>query len=114
LPLVKAGKLRVLATTAEVRAPWTPEIPTMRESGVPNVVYTGWTGIFVPRATPQEIVNTLSRHFLAIIEEPGMREQLLNNGLLLQPMAPRELGDMMRRDSAMWAKVIKDAGIQPE
>jgi len=114
LPLVKAGKLRVLATTAEIRTPWTPEIPTMREAGVPNVTYTGWTGIFVPRATPPDIVNNLSRQFLAIIEEPGMREQLLNNGLLLQPMGPKELGDMIRRDSAMWAQVIKDAGIKPE
>lgn len=114
LPLIKSGKLRVLATLGETRTPWTPDVPTMRESGIENVAYNSWAAVFAPKNTPREIVNSLSRDILAILNEPGMRESLLKDGLVVAPLGPDELGTMTRRDSAIWAKVIKTAGIQPE
>jgi tripartite-type tricarboxylate transporter receptor subunit TctC len=86
----------------------------MRESGIENVAYNSWAAVFAPKNTPREIVNSLSRDIIAILNEPGMRESLLKDGLLVAPLGPDELGTMTRRDSAVWAKVIKTAGIQPE
>lgn len=114
LPLVKAGKLRVLATISEARTPWTPEVPTMREAGIDNVAYNSWTAVFLPRGASRDLVNSLARDFLAILAEPGMRDTLQKDGLLLNPAGPDELGAMIRKDSATWGRIIKAAGIAPE
>lgn len=114
LPLVKVGKLRVLATLAEQRTPWSPEVPTMREAGLESVFYNSWTAVFLPRGAAPELVRGMSQHWLGILNEPGMNDALLKDGLLASPMNPEQLTAMMKRDTAVWAQVIRNAGITPE
>lgn len=114
LPLVKAGKLRLLATLSDTRTPWTPDVPTIREAGIENVYYNSWTAAFVPRYTPKEIVTKLSQDFLAILALPEMREALLKDGMQATPGGPDELAAMLKTDIGVWGKVIREAQIVAE
>jgi tripartite-type tricarboxylate transporter receptor subunit TctC len=114
LSLAKAGKLRFFATVSDARTPWTPDIPTLRESGVENVFSNTWTAVFLPRAASREIVNSLSKDLLAILAQPGMTEALQKDGLLNIPGGPEELAAMLKKDITVWGKVIKEANITAE
>ncbi len=114
LPLVRAGKLRLLATLSDSRTPWTPDVPTIREAGVENVFYNSWTAVFVPRNTPREVVTRLNQDLLSILAAPDMKETLLKEGMQATPSTPDEMAAMLKRDIAVWTKVIKDAKIPIE
>jgi len=114
LPLVRGGKLRLLATLSDARSPWTPDVPTIREEGVENVYYNSWTSAFAPKGTPPEVVSRLGQEMLAILALPEVREALLKSGMQATPGNADEMGRMLKSDIATWSRVIQNAGLKPE
>jgi tripartite-type tricarboxylate transporter receptor subunit TctC len=110
-PLVKAGRLRILAVTGARRSPSMPEVPTVAEAGLPDYEFNSWFGIFAPAKTPAPIISRLNGVIVKALAAPEVREQLAGAGLDPEPSTPEELGKILRSDVVQWAKIIKAAGI---
>jgi tripartite-type tricarboxylate transporter receptor subunit TctC len=114
LPMVAAGKLRMLATSGESRSRWTPDVPTYRESGIKELNDYDWVAAFLPRKTPKEIVNRLTRELLAIASSPDVQEELADHGIIANPGGPDELSALLKKELVEWKKVVDDAHIVAE
>ena len=113
VPPSKAGKLRALAVTTAKRSPTAPDIPTLIEGGV-NVDVPSWYGVLVPAKVPGEVVAKIYSEIAAIVKLAEVSASLHAQGL--QPLAntPDEFAAQIKRETALWARVIKDAGVKPE
>lgn len=114
LPLVRDGKLRALAITSRQRLALVPDLPTMEEAGVPGYEMIGWNGIFVPKATPPEIVTRLNAELVRVLRSADVGEQLAKLGAVPVGDSPQQFGAFVKAESARWGKIIKDLGIKPE
>jgi tripartite-type tricarboxylate transporter receptor subunit TctC len=114
IPLVKAGKLRVLATTSPSRTLAMPDVPTLSESGVPGFEAFTWFAVYVPAGTPREIVQRLHAQLGQIFKQPETVERLTGLGAEVAMSTPDELARFQASEAAKWAGVIKRAGIVPE
>jgi tripartite-type tricarboxylate transporter receptor subunit TctC len=108
---VKAGRLRMLAVTSAKRSSVVPDVPTVRESGVPKYVYEVWYGLFAPSKTPKPIMDVLSKATLKAMEDPDVRARLLAEGIEPVTSTPTQLDKLLRDEIALWAATIKAAGI---
>jgi tripartite-type tricarboxylate transporter receptor subunit TctC len=114
LPLIKAGRLRGLGVTSSKRSSVAPEIPTIAEAGVPGYGADAWYALLAPRATPPEVVALVSTTLAQALETPALRAKLLARGVEPVGGAPEILRLLMEKESAQWAKVIREAGIQAD
>jgi len=108
---LRGGKLRALAVTSAQRNPRLPDVPTMVESGFPDFVVLEWAGAYVPRGTPPETVERLSRELQQAVRDPDTRKALETAGVDVvgstQPEFKTFLDDEFRR----WAQLAKENGI---
>ena len=114
VPLVMAGKLKVLAVTAAQRAAVLPYVPTSAEAGMPGLLSMGLFGLFAPLNAPNEVVALLSRESAAILRDPAIREKLVKQGIAPGGSTPQELRSQVENEVTRWATVIRDADIKPE
>ena len=114
LPYLKSGKIRALAVTGATRSFLMPELPTIAESGLPGYDVTNWYGILVRERTPRAIVSRLNAEMMRLLTRSPVRESLLKAGVETTGSTPEKLGQMIRDETAVWAKDVKDAGIKAE
>jgi tripartite-type tricarboxylate transporter receptor subunit TctC len=113
-PLVASGKVRALAVTSAKRFPSTPGVPTVAESGLPGYEAVAWYGVFAPAGTPREIVTRLNGEIVRIVNAPDVRELFLKQGAESYATTPEEFSNVVRRDVAKWAKVVKASGAKAD
>lgn len=111
LPMVTAGKLRMLATSGETRSRWTPNVPTFRESGIQGLNDYDWVSVFLPRRTPPEIVARLTKELQLITNSPEVQQDLIDHGLIANPGGPEQLTALLKKELVDWKKVVNDAHI---
>jgi tripartite-type tricarboxylate transporter receptor subunit TctC len=104
-------KFRALASSGPVRSESTPDIATVRESGVTDYDVVSWNGLFAPAGTPPEIVKTLNGALQEILADAGVKERLLELGIEAQASTPEEMSARLKSDIDKWQKVIERAGI---
>ncbi|CAM3485922.1 LacI family transcriptional regulator [Bordetella sputigena] len=114
LPLIKAGKLRPIAVAGAQRTAILPDLPTVAESGVPGYDYASWIGIVAPAATPDAVVERLSKELTQVLKAPGTVAKLAENGIDPLVMTPREMTKYMADDNKRMATVVKQAGMETE
>jgi len=114
LPLVKAGKLKLIATVTDTRTPWTPDTPTLKEAGIDGVVINSWIGAFLPKAAPREMVERYTRELGAVLNQANIKEELLKNGVVVNFGGPEEMAALLRRDMALWKRVVEEGRVQLE
>lgn len=108
LPLVKAGKVRLLAVAGKSRLPSQPELPTLVESGFPNVVGGSWQAITMPAKTPDEIVNRLHAAIVKVMALEEVRQKLQQGAVEVSVSAsPKEMADFVAEEAARWGAVAK-------
>jgi tripartite-type tricarboxylate transporter receptor subunit TctC len=112
LPHVKAGKLRGIAVSTLKRSPVAPELPTVAESGLPGFEVSVWFSVLAPANTPKDIVTRLNTVLVKAFHSPDTREKLATQGAEAIANTPDEFTAVMKRDIAMWAKVVKAANIR--
>ena len=113
---IRSGKLRPLAVVDSSRASLLPEVPTIAEAvPLPGFALISWHGVLAPAGTPRTIVDRLSAELVRIIHDPQFsKERLLERGLEPIGSTPEQLGDKMKADFDMFAKIIRDARIPAE
>ncbi|MBL0421584.1 tripartite tricarboxylate transporter substrate binding protein [Ramlibacter sp. AW1] len=115
LPQVKAGKVRGLAVTSSKRSPAVPELPTVNEAlGLKDYELIAYFAVFAPAGTPTEIVNKLNQAVNAAAQSKDIQEKFAAIGFTVEPASPQALAERSKRETAKWAKAIKDAGIEPQ
>jgi tripartite-type tricarboxylate transporter receptor subunit TctC len=114
LPFIKAGRLRPLAVSSQERSAQLPEVPTMLESGIPNLVVRDWQGILAPRSTPRPVIDKLAGEIARILRAAENQERLAAMGLEVIASTPAEFRASIASEVSRWAKVVKDANIKSE
>jgi tripartite-type tricarboxylate transporter receptor subunit TctC len=114
LPLAEGGQVRVLAIGSEARSALAPAVPTLAEEGVAGFDVDLWYGLLAPAGTPKDIVRRYNAAVNEILETPRVKEALAQQGLIAVGGPPERLGELVQKDLARWAKVVKDAGITAE
>jgi tripartite-type tricarboxylate transporter receptor subunit TctC len=114
LPHVKSGKLRALASSTARRSPFSPELPTLAESGVAGFEYSSWTGLLAPAATPRDVVQKINDAVMKALAEKETRDKMFQNGIQPVGSSPEEFARFIALDLTRSAKIIRESGIQPE
>lgn len=112
---VRAGTIRGYAVTDAKRAESAADIPTADEAGLPGFHMTLWSGLWVPKGTPQDIVTKLNAAAVEALNDPGVRKQLENLGLQMTPkdqLTPQALGAWQKAEIAKWWPMIKAANVK--
>ncbi len=113
-PLIRSGKLHVLAVTSLKRTGAMPELPTMDESGVPGFDIVSWFGLLGPAGLPRPIVERLNRDVAVLLRSASTREKYTALGIEMTPSSPEELGERIRTEAPYWAKLMNEGGVKPE
>jgi tripartite-type tricarboxylate transporter receptor subunit TctC len=111
---VKAGKIRALAVTGRARAPQLPDVPTVAESGYPELIVTSWQAAGAPIKTPREIVARLNYASVKALRSPDIRERLTQIGFDVVASTPEEFGKFMKDEVDRWTRVVQRGGIKPD
>lgn len=106
-----AGTLRILALSSDKRSPNLPDVPTLAESGYPELTASFWTALHAPAGTPTDVVARLNAAANAAMQKPEIAKQLRTDGLLADTGAPNLLDAQLKKDAALWGPVIKSQGI---
>ena len=115
LSYVKAGRLRPLAVTSLQRSGLAPEVPTLDESGLRGFNVTTWDCFVVPAGTPQAVITRIHDETVKVLRMPDVRERIISVvGYEPTGTTPAQLAEFLRAETAMWAKVIKDANIRAD
>jgi len=114
LTQVNAGALRALAVTTAERSKLLPDLPSMQEAGVPEFDITSWNGVFGPAKLPAEVVQRLNRDLSAIATDPELVKKFAEIGFDAFAQTPAELDAFVRAQLVTWARMIRDAGIEPQ
>jgi tripartite-type tricarboxylate transporter receptor subunit TctC len=114
LPMVREGKLRPLAVTAEQRSHLLPDVPTLAELGLPGATSLTWYGLFVAAGTDPAIVAKLGEAAAAAIRRPEVAARIRELGANPVGNTPAEFAAFQRAEFARWGQVIREAGIRAE
>ena len=114
LPHIQAGKVFALAVTGPDRLPTMPDVPTVAESGYPGFEAMNWYAFVAPAKTPPEILDYWNRELVKVLKDPGVRAALMRDGLDPKPGTREELARYIERETEKWARVVREAKIQPE
>jgi tripartite-type tricarboxylate transporter receptor subunit TctC len=111
-PQIQAGKLRALAVTTAQRFPLLPDLPTIAEAGYPGFEALAWNGILVPAGTPTPVIVRLNADINAILKQPDVVAKMNAAGFDLIGGTPEDFGNLIRRETATWAPVIRKLGLK--
>ena len=108
---VQAGKLKAYAVTGKSRHPGLPQVPTTAEAGLPGFELEGWVALFAPASTPAEAINRLGAAVKASMETADVVAKAKAAGLEIRYLPASALQEVVRSETAGWAKTIKSANI---
>jgi tripartite-type tricarboxylate transporter receptor subunit TctC len=113
-PQIHAGKLRGMAVTGPKRSVFAPEIPTMDESGYPDVEALLWNGLFAPAGTPEPVLRKLRREIAAALARKDVQDLFIKQGAEAFPMSDSQFRTFVQREYERWGRVIRAAHIKVE
>src|SRR5580698_136447 len=115
IPMVKAGKLKLLAVATTKRSAAVPDIPTVAEAtGIADFEFTLWAGFFAPRAISVDLATHLNDEINKVIVEPAIKARLQDNGAEVTPMSIYQFSAFVKAEAARYQAIIKDANIKSE
>jgi tripartite-type tricarboxylate transporter receptor subunit TctC len=113
VPQLATGKIRIVALVDKSRYAAMPDVPTIGET-IPGFEMSSWLGVFAPAATPAPLVAKIGDAVTAIFNDPPVKQRLGALGLVVTPITRQELAEIIKRDSAIRAGIIKAAKIQSQ
>jgi tripartite-type tricarboxylate transporter receptor subunit TctC len=109
---IKSGRMRALGVTTPQRASALPDVPTIKEAGLPAFEVSGWYGVIGPRNMPRPLVERINRDINSALQSPELAKLLSSQGADPIPRSPESFAQSMSDDRRKWADVVKTAGIQ--
>ena len=107
---IKTGKVRALGVSSAQRSAALPNVPTIAEAGLAGFDVANWLGVLAPAKTSPAIVAKLNAELRTAMTDPEMRQQMAAVGVDPATSTPQEFGDIIRKDIAKWAAVVKATG----
>jgi tripartite-type tricarboxylate transporter receptor subunit TctC len=115
LPLLKAGKLKLIAFAQKTRLPEYPDVPTVSEAGGPaGYEVDTWVSLVAPRGTPAELAQRISSDIAAALADGAIRERFKGIGVDPVPSTPAQLAELIRSDKKAYGEIVKRAGVKAE
>src|SRR3954471_5744655 len=114
VPLHRAGKLKILAVADLQRAKAAPELPTFTEAGVAGFRSITWFGLVAPPGTPAALAHRINRDAVEMLRSPEVAQRLESLSLEAGANSPAETAKFFADETALWGKVIRDAGMEPQ
>ena len=111
IPFIRDGQLRALVLAARERHPALPDVPTAAEAGLPGFTAEAWFAVFAPARTPAALTERLAAEVSAITATPEFRAKAEEQGAVVRPMTPAELGARVERELAEWVEVVRVGNI---
>jgi tripartite-type tricarboxylate transporter receptor subunit TctC len=112
LPLAREGKIRALAVTSLQRYADAPELPTIAEAGFPGFDVSVWFGLFTSAKTPADVTSRLHRETARLLMQPGLRKRLQELGSEAVGNTPEEFLAMIKAETPIWTKLVRETGIK--
>lgn len=112
LPHIKSGRLHGIAMTSQMRSPVLPGTPTMEEAGLPNYVVSNWVGLFVPSATPRELVKRLHQETVKAMLSEEARASFQDLGMSVIAGSPEQVAKVIASETEQWQRVVTRFGIR--
>ena len=112
LPLARAGKVKVLASTSLQRFPGLPDVPTVDESGIPGYEASGWLALMAPAGTPADVISKLNAAAAKALTDPELRERLISAGATPSAGLSEEFGTFLASQIDKWERVMKQGGLR--
>jgi len=114
LPHIKAGRLRALAVTSAERTAVLPDVPTMKEAGLPEYEVTSWSGVFAPAGTPAPVVEKLNATINEALSDGQVRARFEAEGIHISLMSVQEFREFVNGEIDRWGEVVRKAGLQAQ
>ena len=111
-PQIKSGKLKALAVSTATRSPLIPEVPTLKELGVPDFEVTTWYALWAVKGTPRDVVNRMYREVVKALQQEDVKKVWEQQGAVAGGQPPAEFGRFVHEEVTRWGKVVKDAHIK--
>ncbi len=110
-PFVTGGKLRALGIAGEKRSSVLPNIPTLREQGIPNMNVTQWYALFAPAKTPTAIINRLNKELNLTLNDKANEKKIEDQGAEVETGTPEQLKNLVQKEVVRWKKLVESAKI---
>jgi tripartite-type tricarboxylate transporter receptor subunit TctC len=114
MPSIQGGRMRALAITSKKRSPLLPNIPTMAEQGFPEVEVLNWQGLIGPKGMSSELIKQLNTLCNQALQTAEVKEKILSQGNEIGGGTPEQFAALIKSEAPRWAKVVRDAKIDPE
>lgn len=108
---IKSGKIRALAVASPVRLAQLPDVPTFAELGFKNVEAAALVGVVAPAGTPTDVVNSLQKQLAEAINHAPVRQKLIDFGIEPVANTPAQYSELLRSETTVWHKIIKQQNI---
>lgn len=108
---IKAGRIKALAVTSDVRLPSLPDVPTVAEAGLPQFKLDSWFALYAPAGTPADVIQLLNATVSKILQQPEVKKKSEESGTTAEVMTPAQLGAYTKKELDFWGQVIKQAQI---
>ncbi len=110
--LVQSGKVRALGVATDQRVPSMPDVPTLKESGLPGFAYESWFGLMAPAGTPASIVEKVNKDTIEVLQDKALQERMAKQGgVVVVTSTPKQFDETIKSDTARYGKIFQDAGI---
>ena len=113
-PLVRDGKVKLIAVSNAKRSAALPDLPTVAEQGFAGFDATTWNGFMAPAGTPSDVVQRLNKEIGEILASPDVQKKLLVAGAETAGGSPEQFATLLKAETASWAAVIERTGIKPD
>jgi tripartite-type tricarboxylate transporter receptor subunit TctC len=114
LPQLRANRVRLLAVASSKRFPGLPNVPTVKESGLPDQDLSSWFLLMAPAATPDHIVKVLNEQINLVLQQPELRRRLISQGMVPVGGTPQAVVDRLPQESGKWGQIINAAKVKAE
>lgn len=114
LPYIKAGRVKVFGVASPKPSAMLPDVPTIASQGLPGYEAYSWAALLAPARTPEAVIARINADFNTAMNDPAVRQHLLDSGGEADPGTPEQMRERLRSELVKWAEVVKTANIRPD